>query len=121
MNLKMKIVLFACVFISMGSVVNSQGVFKTNSKVSKESITKSIGVFSDESPSTAKVSSTAEAAPITIGTVSESDSDKPGGGGGDVPGEDVPVGDGFALLCLLSGSYIVLKKRKETGRKWGSM
>ncbi|MDR0613072.1 MAG: hypothetical protein LBG45_06275 [Dysgonamonadaceae bacterium] len=100
MNLKIKIILFAGVFLmSMGSAVYSQGVFKNNSTSTGE-------VFTTKS----KPASTDA---VSLGNTGLFRSgNKPPGGGGNVPGEEMPVGEGLAILSLLSGGYIMLKKRR---------
>ena len=87
MNLKSKITSLAIIiFLSASASAYSQGVFKNQPKSTEESTTTNGGVFRD--------------AP----------------GGGDIdqpPGTDAPVGEGLAILSLLSGGYFMLKKRKE--------
>ena len=101
MNLRIKIILFAGVFLmSMGGAVYSQGVFKNNS------------TSSDKEVYTVK-SKPASTDAVSLGNTGLFRSgSKPPGGGGDVPGEEVPVGEGLAILSLLSGGYIMLKKRR---------
>ncbi|MDR2690961.1 MAG: hypothetical protein LBB73_01465 [Dysgonamonadaceae bacterium] len=87
MNLNIKNILLAGIFLmSTGSTVYSQGLFKNHSTLSGSETTNSGGVFA------------AENKPVPPG---------------DVPGEDAqdPVGEGLAILTLLSGGYIVLKNR----------
>lgn len=97
MNLKIKIILLVGVFlVSMGSTVYSQGVFQNNSTAFERgaTTTSSAGVF-------------------TTGQETLTATDKPGPGGGDSPGDEAPIGEGLAILGLLSGGYIMLKKRKS--------
>lgn len=95
MNLKIKIILLVGVFLmSIGGIVYSQGVFKNNSTASGKEITNSTGVFATEQETLTATG-------------------KPGPGGGDVPGEGTPIGEGLAILSLLSGGYLMLKKRKS--------
>ena len=100
MNLRIKIILFAGVFLmSMGGAVYSQGVFKNNS------------TSSDKEVYTVK-SKPASTDAVSLGNTGLFRSGSKPPGSGDVPGEEVPVGEGLAILSLLSGGYIMLKKRR---------
>jgi hypothetical protein len=104
MNFKIKIILLVGVFLmSMGSIVYSQGVFQNNSTAFEKgaTTTTSAGIF-------------------TTGQETLTATDKPGPGGGDSPGDEgetTPIGEGLAILGLLSGGYIMLKKRKSKERQ----
>jgi len=89
MNLKSKIISLATIILLLVSgSAYSQGVFKSNlQKSTEESTTTTGGIFKAPGP-------------------------------GDGPGEnapglesDMPIGEGLAILSLLSGGYFMLKKR----------
>jgi hypothetical protein len=85
MNLKSKIISLAIVlFLGATTSAYSQGVFKNQSKTTEESTTTNSGVFRD-----------------------------PTGGPGDEPPGNTPVGEGLAILSLLSGGYFMLKRRNS--------
>ncbi|MDR1632734.1 MAG: hypothetical protein LBR97_07640 [Dysgonamonadaceae bacterium] len=90
MNLKSKIILLAVVFfLSITGSVYSQGVFKNNPAPSEESTTstKSPGVFAAGSGK--------------------------GQPGDAAPGTQGAVGEGLAILSILSSCYFMLKRRKR--------
>jgi len=85
MNLKTKIISLATIILlSVASSAYSQGIFKDNQpKTTEESTTTSTGGLLKAGP------------PPT---------DQP-------PGFDAPIGEGLAILSLLSGGYFMLKRR----------
>ena len=84
MNLKSKIISLATIILLfVASSAYSQGIFKDNQpKTTEESTTTSTGILKAGPPPT----------------------DQP-------PGFDAPVGEGLAILSLLSGGYFMLKRR----------
>jgi len=92
MNLKARIVSLALVIVFsmfLSESIHSQGIFKNQPRTTEESTTNNFGgggLFRDgwDDPPT----------------------DQPPGW------EDTPVGEGLAILSLLSGGYLMFKKRK---------
>jgi hypothetical protein len=90
MNLKSKIISLVIIFtVFVSGAVYSQGFFKNDTKTSEESSTTNEGLKKGTPP--------------------------PGGGPVNEthPG---PVGEGLAVLSLLSGGYFILKKRNSRKR-----
>jgi hypothetical protein len=91
MNLKSKIISLVIVFtVFVSGAVYSQGFFNNDTQTSEESSTTNNGLRNDTA-----------------------DPGGPDAGHPEVPG---PVGEGFAILSLLSGGYFILKKRNSRKR-----